>query len=182
MIYHIGRDDTDLDTQHCPFYKQWRQVFDRCYDTRRQAQCPVYRGCSVHPDWHNFSSFLDWMITQDWHGKVLNHSLLANGSKVLGPDTCAFVDRATVAFINENQAHQNDLPLGVCVAHEAFGRPRYRARCGNPFTKKRESLGVYSTPEQAHQAWKERKHELAKQLAAQETDPRVQQALLSRYL
>jgi hypothetical protein len=42
-------------------------------------------------------------------------------------------------------------------------------------------LGYFSTPEEAHQAWLKAKIELAKELAAEQTDPRIAKALINRY-
>ena len=43
------------------------------------------------------------------------------------------------------------------------------------------SLGYFSTPEEAHEAWRKRKHELAQLVAATEVDLRVVEALKKRY-
>jgi hypothetical protein len=49
----------------------------------------------------------------------------------------------------------------------------------------RKYLGLFSTPEEAHQAWLKAKLELAKELAAEILaeggDPRVAKALVDRY-
>jgi hypothetical protein len=51
----------------------------------------------------------------------------------------------------------------------------------NLFTGKKEHLGYFSTPEDAHESWRKRKHELAQLVAARESDPRVVAALKKRY-
>ena len=58
---------------------------------------------------------------------------------------------------------------------------KFSATIGNPFTKKQEHLGYFTCPNEAHQAWKKRKHELACQLADIQTDQRVAEALRIRY-
>ena len=69
-------------------------------------------------------------------------------------------------------------PIGVSL-YKRTGR--YQAQCENPFTGKNENLGYFSTPEEAHEAWRKRKHELAQLVAATESDPRVVEALKKRY-
>ena len=54
-------------------------------------------------------------------------------------------------------------------------------RVGNPLTEKPEHLGYFLTPEDAHEAWRKRKHELAQLVAAKESDPRIVEALKKRY-
>ena len=58
---------------------------------------------------------------------------------------------------------------------------KFLAGCRNPFTSKREHLGLVTCEKEAHEAWRKRKQELAHKLAAIQTDPRVAKALISRY-
>ena len=58
---------------------------------------------------------------------------------------------------------------------------KYKTYCNNPFTGKVEHLGYFSTPEEAHEAWRERKYDLAQRVAAKESDMRVVEALQKRY-
>lgn len=58
---------------------------------------------------------------------------------------------------------------------------KYQSNCSNPFTKKRENLGLFGCEIEAHQAWLKRKLELAHLLAAEQTDSRVAKALIERY-
>lgn len=58
---------------------------------------------------------------------------------------------------------------------------KFRAQCSNPFTKKLEHLGLFTSEQEAHEAWRKRKLELAHELAAIQTDPRVAKALIEHY-
>ena len=118
------------------------------------------------------------MEQQDWQGKSLDKDIIAPGSKLYSPDTCAFVLPATNLFVTARDASRGGYPVGVSL-HKRVGK--YQAQCGNPFTGKNENLGYFSTPEDAHEAWRERKHELAQLVAATESDPRVVEALKKRY-
>ena len=60
------------------------------------------------------------------------------------------------------------------------GAGKFRASCSNPFTQKREHLGYFTCEQEAHEAWLERKLELAHELAAIQEDPRVAEALVER--
>ena len=118
------------------------------------------------------------MEQQDWHGKCLDKDIIAPGNKLYSPDTCTFVLPATNLFVIARDASRGDYPIGVSL-YKPTGK--YQARCQNPFTGKQEHLGLFSTPEEAHEAWRKHKHELAQLVAATESDIRVVEALKKRY-
>ena len=118
------------------------------------------------------------MEQQDWRDKSLDKDIIVPGSKLYSPDTCAFVLQATNSFVIASDASRGDCPTGVNL-HKHAGK--YQARCKNPFTGKKEYLGLFSTPEEAHEVWRKQKHELAQLVAATESDSRVVEALKKRY-
>mgnify|MGYP001117231448 CR=1 FL=1 len=154
-------------------------MLKRCYSGKYHERKPTYRGCTVCEDWHTFSNFRDWMENQDWEGKHLDKDLLISGNKEYGPETCVFVTSVVNLFTTDSCNSRGEYPIGVYWQQDKF-----TARCSNPFTGEREWLGRFDCPDQAHLAWKKRKHELACQLAESEyvTDERVAQALRTRYL
>ena len=94
------------------------------------------------------------------------------------PDTCVFVDKVVNLFLTDRAAARGDWPIGVSWKEQ---NQKFQSGCSNPFTKKMEYLGLFHCPNQAHQSWKKRKHELACQLADIQTDERVAEALRIRY-
>ena len=187
LVCGVGLNDADYPVQpeingkqiKCPFYRVWESMLNRCYSRKYQANKPTYTNCTVYDEWLKFSNFKSWMEQQDWQDKQLDKDLIFAGNKIYSPDKCVFVDRVTNTFVIDSGASRGEWPIGV-----NFFKPngKFIARCCNPFTKKRESLGYFACPEQAHQAWKTRKHELALQLAEIQSDPRVAAALKTRYL
>lgn len=119
------------------------------------------------------------MEVQSWQGKQLDKDLLVKGNKFYSPENCVFVDRVTNSFTIDRGANRGVWPLGVSFDKRDV---KFRAQCSNPFTKKNENLGYFTCSDEAHQAWKKRKHELACQLADLQTDKRVAAALRTRYL
>ena len=186
-VYGVGVNDADYPTQprvdgkkvKCRYYATWENMLQRCYNEKLLERQPTYRGCSVYPDWLYFMNFRKWMIQQDWEGKALDKDLLVVGNKVYSANTCVFVDRMTNSFTIDSAGARGDYPLGVNF-HKASGK--FTAFCCNPFSKKQEYLGYFHCPNQAHLAWKARKHILACQLADLQTDSRVAAALRTRYL
>ena len=150
----------------------------RCYSKKYLERKPSYIGTSVCSEWLYATPFKKWMEQQDWHGKCLDKDIIVPGSKLYSPDTCAFVLNATNSFVLASDASRGDFPVGVCLFKPTG---KYQARCGNPFTGKNEHLGCFATPEEAHEAWRKRKHELAQLVAATESDPRIVAALKKRY-
>lgn len=186
LVHGIGINDADYVIGKlvngkflwCPFYMRWQDMLKRCYNNKYHANKPTYIGCKVCDEWLTFSNFKRWMKNQDWRGKHLDKDLLVAGSKLYSPETCVFIDQATNTFTSDCGAARGEWPIGVYLDKRSG---RFQAKCRNCFSKSSESLGCFTSPEQAHQAWKKRKHELACQLAELQTDPRVAEALRARY-
>ena len=187
LVHGVGINDADYPTQpkidgkavRCPYYVVWVSMIKRCYSEKLQKRQPTYKGCSVCTEWLYFMNFRKWMIEQDWEGKALDKDLIVEDNKVYSPVTCAFVNTTTNSFTIDCGKVRGDYPTGVSF-HKHTGK--FVARCSNPFTNEREHLGYFHCPHEAHLAWKARKHQLACQLADLQTDPRVAEALRTRYL
>ena len=162
----------------CKYYTAWKRMLERCYSNKYLESRPSYIDASVCNEWLSATAFKKWMEQQDWHGKSLDKDIIVPGNRLYSPETCAFVLATTNKFVVASDASRGGYPVGV----DLFKRTgKYRAQCKNPFTGKQESLGYFSTPEDAHEAWRKRKHELAQLVAATESDPRVVEALKKRY-
>lgn len=162
----------------CPYYRTWADMLQRCYDVKYQERNPTYAGCTVSGDWHTFSNFKAWMETQDWQGRHLDKDLLFEGNKIYSADTCVFVTQMVNKFTIDSGAARGEWLIGV---YWDQARGKFQSHCRNPFTKKQEYLGLFTTEQEAHEAWRKRKLELAYELAAIQTDPRVAKALIARY-
>ena len=196
LIYGVGVNDADYVVKkfetigyvdgkrkqkqvwRCTYYETWVGMLRRCYSARFQERRPTYKGCTVSAEWLTFSEFKRWMEKQDWEGNQLDKDLLIEGNRVYGPDTCVFVTQAVNTFTNDSGAGRGEWLIGVSL-HK--GRNKFMANCSNPFTKKTENLGLFSCEQEAHEAWRKRKLELAHELAAIQTDKRVANALIERY-
>ncbi len=158
----------------CEYYAAWRSMLGRCYSEKYLDSNPSYIGTSVCSGWLYASAFKKWMEQQDWHGKCLDKDIIVPGSKLYSPETCAFVLQATNNFVIARDASRGEYPIGVSL----FKRTgKYQAYCENPFIGEREHLGYFSTSEEAHEAWRKRKDELAQLVAATESDMRIVRAL-----
>ena len=162
----------------CKYYTAWRNMLERCYSKKFLESNQSYSGTSVCSEWLSATAFKKWMEQKDWRGKSLDKDIIVPGSGLYSPETCAFVLQATNLFVTARDAFRGDYPIGV---HLYKPTGKYRAACRNPFTGKQEKLGYFSTPEEAHEAWRKRKHELAQLVAARESDILVVEALKKRY-
>lgn len=192
LICGVGINDADYNVQEyevingkrknlwiCPFYTKWCNIINRCYSDNYHKQYPTYRGCTVSEEWKTFSNFKAWMETQDWKDKCLDKDILFKGNKIYSSNTCVFVTNAVNLFFVDRSRYRGKFPLGVSIKGQS-----YTATCSDPFKRSTGYVGIYPTPEEAHLAWKARKHQYAVELAECTCvmDERVRQVLLTRYL
>jgi hypothetical protein len=162
----------------CPYYQTWKSMIERCYSAKFQEKWPTYAGCAVSEDWLIFSNFRKWMAAQNWEGLQLDKDILAEGNKIYSAEACVFVSATVNNFVNDSSAARGEWLIGA-YRNKAAGK--FKSTCHNTFTKKSEHLGYFATEQEAHNAWAKRKLELAHELAAIQTDPRVAKALINRY-
>ena len=196
LLYGVGINDADYTVKEsitlgytedgkrkrkvvwtCPFYSRWRNMLMRCYSHNYQVRQPTYQGCVVCEDWLIFSVFRKWMETQAWEGKELDKDILSLGNKLYSPETCVFVDGRVNSFIIESVACRGQWMI-VVYLDKRYNK--FQARCKDG-SGKQKHLGSFNTEIEAHQAWLKYKQELALELAAEQTDPRVAKALIDRY-
>ena len=186
LIYGVGINDSaevlspsigGVQTK-CKIYVTWYDMLRRCYSNSYQEKYPKYRGCTVDPSWFKFSAFKKWAIeTRKADNLQLDKDLLVTGNKIYSPNTCCWISQELNKFLTFNQSGKsNNLPAGV-----TYKGNKLQATCNNPFTKKLEHLGYYTSVKEAHLAWLSRKSEIAKLYAEKELDARVKAALLIKF-
>lgn len=195
LVYGVGINDADYVVKKwetvevdgvrkrklvwvCPYYRAWTSMLNRCYSVKYQERQPTYKGCSVSEEWLRFSNFKRWMEKQQWEGLQLDKDLLFEGNKVYSGVTCVFVSNIVNLFAIDRGNDRGEWLIGVSW-HK--GANKFMSMCRNPFTKKQEYLGLFTSEQQAHEAWRKRKLELAHELAAIQTDERVAKALVDKY-
>ena len=185
LVFGWGINDADYVTEStvdgkrvsCKFYKTWQSMIQRCYSKKFYIQRPTYIGCSVCEEWKYFSNFKQWMEQQDWEGKQLDKDLLIKDNKIYSPTACVFIDRKLNLFLTDRKKSRGDYPIGVCWDKNAN---KFMAQCNNGKGKP-TYLGLFTCPNQAHEAWRKCKHEMACQYADEQTDSRVAEALRNRF-
>ena len=157
-------------------------MIERCYSEKLQEKCPTYKGCHVYEPWLTFSNFKSWMEQQEWDGMQLDKDLLFEGNKEYHPDKCVFVHRKVNTFLLDCGATRGRYRTGVSLYKSSKSKP-YQSRCSNPLTGREEHIGYFETEQEAHEAYKKRKYEIAIELANSEyvKDERVKKALIERF-
>lgn len=196
LVFGVGINDADYVTQKfetigyvdgkrkqkkvwfCPFYRTWTSMLERCYSIKYQERQPTYIGCTVSKEWLTFSNFKSWMEKQDFEGKQLDKDLLFEGNKVYKAEACVFVTQMVNGFTTDRGAARGEWMIGV---HWDKKAGKFKSQCCNPYSGEQEYLGLFTCEQEAHQAWRVRKLELAHELAAIHADPRIAKALIDRY-
>lgn len=169
-------------TWMCPYYRRWAEMLRRCYSEDVKRVNPTYEGCNVSEDWKLFSNFKAWMKKQSWKGLQLDKDVLLDGNKLYSETTCVFIHNIVNTFLSDSGRGRGRYLLGASLDKRLVTKP-YRSQVSNPFTKKLEYLGMFSSEQEAHQAWRARKYELAVELSKSiyVTDERVATALVERF-
>lgn len=170
-VFGVGVNDSTYSTQKfeniegkyklvwiCKYYRKWKDMLKRCY---YQKDFETYRDCYVCKEWLLFSNFKDWCVSFEDKYSVdivnlhLDKDLLSKGNREYSPDKCTFLHPKVNTFILDSAKIRGELPIGVNLNKN---KTKYEAYCRNPFVpKKQHYLGVYPTPEMAHQVWKNKK-------------------------
>lgn len=186
LVYGVGINDAGYVVQptingervRCPYYIKWESMLKRCYSVKYHEANPTYIGCEVSEDWKTFSNFKAWMQTQNWVGYHLDKDILIQGNKLYSNATCVFVSSNVNTFLLDHANGKGNYLIGVywCKSNN-----RFKAQCCDGVGKQK-SLGYFDDELSAHIAWKTYKHKLACKLADEQTDPRIAEALRTRFL
>jgi hypothetical protein len=158
----------------CYYYSTWKNMLKRCYDSKYQTKYTTYIGCSVCEEWLTFSNFKAWMEIQDWVDKQLDKDILIQNNKVYSPETCIFVTNEINNLFTKSDAARGEYKIGVYF-HKRDGK--FVAKCN--VNGKQKHIGYYLTEEEAYQAYKVFKTAYIRNIALEQTDERLKQAMLN---
>lgn len=149
-------------TWECKAYKCWNHMLERCYSESLHSKFPTYKDCKPCDDWLLFSKFRDWYDKNYIDGYYLDKDLLVKGNKIYSPDTCVFIHKTINSFLVDCGVRDTKSLSGATLRKD---NGKFRARCCNVITGKREALGQFASEVDAHLAWAYRKKEIAAMLA-----------------
>lgn len=148
-------------------YNSWFNILQRSFSENEKNRSPYYKDVTCCEEWFLFENFYEWLHNQDnfdkWYsGKrwAIDKDIIVKGNKLYSPDTCCLVPQNVNCLLLKRDALRGEFPIGVKKRGDKF-----EANCGNPFTRKREHLGVYDTPEEAFLTYKIHRENYIKQVA-----------------
>lgn len=154
-------------------YETWRGILKRCYDNEYLLREPTYNDCVVADEWLCYENFYNWIISQENYEKwkiggrewALDKDVIYKGNKLYSKETCFLVPRSINGLFTNRKLHRGKYPIGVDYLKRLN---KFRASCMNPFIKKQEHIGTYSSSTEAFKAYKEYKENIIKLVAQQE--------------
>lgn len=169
-VGYLGEGDYSscVGGKHTKEYNIWTGMLERCYNTN----CKSYlryggRGIKVCKEWYNFQNFSQWCNEQPNFGREgfqLDKDLRIKDSKEYSSNTCSFVTKGINNLLISSSKSRGEYPVGVNL-HK--GTDKFLSLCNNG-EDNQVYLGLYSTPEEAFQAYKTYKENLIKQVALEE--------------
>lgn len=170
-VYGVGMTGVKyLAKNHLKEWRAWQDMLRRCYSEKLINKRPTYQNVTCCEEWLLFENFYEWLFNQENYNKWLNgerwcvdKDILVKGNKIYSPETCCLVSNEVNCLFLKSDNSRNGLPIGVSKKEDKF-----QAYCDNPFTHKKEYLGLYSTPEQAFNVYKINKEKIIKQAAQEE--------------
>lgn len=176
LIYGVGHSESihpiTIDGIKTKEYEAWHGLIRRCYDKKYLNKEPTYYKCTVCDEWLYYDNFYQWMISQPNYLKWKNEErwgidkdILIKGNKMYSGDTCLLVPHNINCLFTNRRLHRGQYPIGVDYLKTVN---KFRASCMNPFTKKQECIGLYSTPTNAFMAYKAYKEDIIQKVANEE--------------
>lgn len=152
-------------------YKEWHSMLMRCLDPKLKEYRHTYDNVDCCKEWLSYENFYEWIHHQTNYYNLkdiswaVDKDILVKGNKMYEPSKCCLVPEYINGLFIKKQASRGEYPIGVCFDKNS---KKFRATCSNPFTKKYVSIGYYSTPETAFNAYKEYKESIIKEMADRE--------------
>lgn len=170
-VYGVGmvgvKYSVTIDNTITKEYAAWNNMLKRCFDKSLKDRHYTYKDVCCCEDWllyekfyewlHSQENFEQWSISEKWS---LDKDILQKGNKIYSPNNCCLIPQNVNKLFTKRNANRGDLPIGVTRR-----RDKYISQCDNPFTNKKEYLGMYRTPQSAFQAYKKRKEDIIKKVA-----------------
>lgn len=158
-------------------YHRWVHMINNCHGplSRKFDKKPV-----VDPRWLSLSTFIEWLRAQpNWRDYELHKGIKEAGNVVYSPDHCIMVHPTIRRVLRPRQRAYIGMPHGVTKSRREFGKGQksYIAQGRSTLTGKNLFLGVFPTPEAAHQAWQRDKIEHLLECLALDSNRYVQSRL-----
>lgn len=148
-------------------YQKWQKMLERCFDNKCKEKYPTYKNVTCCDRWLCFANFLEDLeiLKQEYNWSEdeklqLDKDILHKGNKIYSLENCILVPQWINKLFIKRDNDRGDCPIGVMYHKQA---KKYQAQCS--INGKNKGLGLYSTVEQAFNAYKIAKENEIKRIA-----------------
>lgn len=170
-VYGVGvigiKYPVSINRKHTKEYITWNNMLKRCFDKEYKNKHSTYKNATCCNEWLYYENFYEWLHSQENFEKWLNGSkwdldkdILVKNNKIYSPNLCCLIPNNINKLFTKSNITRGILPIGVNRV-----RNKFQSSYLNQFTGKKEYLGLYNTPEEAFQVYKEHKEKLIKNIA-----------------
>jgi len=184
LVYGAGVNDwvgnVNLGGKKIREYDLWANMLKRCFSDGLKQKRPTYEGVTCSKEWLSMTKFIEdvsKMKGYGFDGWQLDKDILQKGNKLYSKDTCCFVPLDVNMLLTKRDNCRGEYPVGVNFDKYAS---KFKAQLN--INGKLKHLGLFTTPEEAFQAYKAAKEAQIKVVATKwkdQLDERVYQALLN---
>lgn len=151
-------------------YKTWSHMLERCYSEKYHKKEPTYKNCAVDNNWLNFQNFAKWYYENfyqiEGERMCLDKDILNKGNKIYSDKTCIFVPQRINTLFVKCDNNRGTLPIGVYYHKQAKNfQAKYSVYDLKENKNKRKHLGLYDTPQEAFEVYKQYKENYIKEVA-----------------
>ena len=161
-------------------YVLWQSMLERCFSAKLKQKYPTYKDVTCSKDWFSMTTFIEDVSKMKGYGLKgweLDKDILVKGNKIYNKDACCFVPHEINSLLTKSRKTRGEWPVGVY-----FHKPSSKFRARLTINGKLKHLGLFTTAEEAFQAYKAAKEANIKVVAEKWKhllDNRVFQALLT---
>lgn len=161
-------------------YSHWQKMLTRCVKSSSKEN-KTYINCKVSENFKSYSYFYEWCQKQigfnnkNYH---LDKDLFLKGNNIYSEDYCFFVPMEINNMILSAKSSRGEFPIGVSFDKRVGKFEAYLTK-----ERKKVSLGFYSDPIKAFNAYKVEKEKYIKYMAEKykdQIDKRLYTALMNR--
>ena len=167
-VYGVGYiGEGDYNNKNNPKVdKIWQSMIERGYSKKYKNKHPTYEDVEVCKEWHNFQSFAKWYY--EFYYEIedermeLDKDILDKGNKIYCPEKCVFVPKRINNLFTKSNKNRGELPIGIVKKGDKFNAQCTINNNGKRFNK---NLGLFDTPEEAFNSYKQFKELYIKNIA-----------------
>lgn len=169
----VGKYEPTINNKKTKQYDYWYNMMSRCYNDKEIMKRPTYEQCFVNEEVHCFQDFCKWFDNNYYEVEedkmCLDKDILVKDNKEYRFDRMIFVPQRINTLFIKSDSIRGGLPIGVYY-HKATNK--YVAQCSILTDKgqKRKHLGLYNTPEEAFEVYKQFKEAYIKEVADEYKD------------